>query len=33
MVLESNGYVVGEQRLLCWQIMVMVLESNGYGVV
>jgi hypothetical protein len=32
MMLESNGYAVGEYRLWCWRVSVMVLESNGYGV-
>jgi hypothetical protein len=32
MVLESNGYGVGESRLWCWRVMGMVLASHGYGV-
>jgi hypothetical protein len=35
MVLESNGYGVGEEHghwHLCWRVTVMVLESNGYCV-
>jgi hypothetical protein len=32
MVLESDGYGVGEQRSWCWRVMVMVLESDGHGV-
>jgi hypothetical protein len=32
MVLESNGSGVGEKRLWCKRVTVVVSESNGYGV-
>jgi hypothetical protein len=32
MVLESNGYCVGELRLCCSRVIVRVLECNGCDV-
>ena len=31
MVFESNGYGVREERLWCYRVTIIVLESNGYG--